>query len=116
MTTTAETVQELIQVVEAIDAHSKRVRLKSGAWLRGELRVVDIDREELGALHAHPRASGFTEVRRDRKLGTRSVDIVEVEFDHLRLIARSAERDATKEERDHVEAPGATQARIAITL
>lgn len=114
MTAPVNSVNELIHVVGAIDAHCKRVRLKSGAWLRAELKVVDLDREELGALQAHPTADAFTEVRRDRKTGTRSVDVVHIEFDRLRLIARSADRDATDAERAAVAVPGATQAHIPI--
>jgi hypothetical protein len=114
MITPVNTVNGLIHVVGAIDAHCKRVRLKSGAWLRAELKIVDLDREELGALQAHPMADAFTEVRRDRKTGTRSVDCVDVEFDRLRLVARSADRDATDAERATVDVPGATQARIPI--
>jgi hypothetical protein len=114
MTTPVNTVNELIHVVGAIDAHCKRVRLKSGAWLRADLKIVDLDREELGALQAHPTANAFTDVRRDRKTGTRSVDVVEIEFDRLRLVARSAERDPTETERASVDVPGATKARIPI--
>lgn len=114
MTTPVNSINELIHVVGAIDAHCKRVRLKSGARLRAELKIVDLDREELGALQSHPTADAFTDVRRDRKTGTRSVDCVEVEFDRLRLIARSAERDATDSERASVDVPGATKARIPI--
>ncbi len=114
MAAPVNTVNELIHVVGAIDAHCKRVRLKSGAWLRAELKIVDLDREELGALQGQSKSDAFTEVRRDRKTGTRSVDVVVVEFDRLRLVARSADRDATEAERAAVDVHGATQARIPI--
>ncbi len=115
MTTPVYTVNELIQVAEAIDAHCKRVRLKSGAWLRADLRVVDIDREELGALQAQQTAAAFTEVRRDHKLGViLSTDCVEVEFERLRLIARAPERKPTDIERDAIERHGVQSARLPV--
>ena len=56
MTTPVNTVNELIHVVGAIDAHCKRVRLKSGAWLRlkrAELLAVQVHDLQL---RAQPRA------------------------------------------------------------
>lgn len=90
----ARTVGELIQVLYAIDAHAKRVRLKSGAYLRGELVVELADMEEVAALSAMEGAHVFVEVEASRGRYI-SRNCVETRGDCMKVTARGPERPAT---------------------
>lgn len=91
--TKANTVHELLQVVDAIDTHAGRVKLKSGGYLRGELVVENADREEVAALSNRPGVYAYTEVD-----GPGAVDVVEQRLDRVRYSARAPRRPSTTEE------------------
>lgn len=104
----ANTIAELLQVLDAINVHASRVKLKSGGTLRGKLVVVGADREEVAAISSAQHASAYTDVERTRRVervtpeGTaaiiESVDAAELQLEHVVVIARTIPRKPSAEE------------------
>ena len=89
----AHTIPELLQVLDAVDVHTGRVKLKGGGFLRAELHVEDADREEVAALSDLPAAHCYTVITDET-----SVDAVELRMDHVIVLACAPERTRTDTE------------------
>ena len=94
MQPTYSTVEELIMVIDAMDATAERVALKGGAYLRGSFVLEVPSQDDICSLSGMPACHCYTEIGR-----TTARDVVETRLDRLTFIARGPARRPTHDER-----------------